>query len=272
MTAVSPPLVPVLMYHQIADEVTTSDKMAVAPEVFGEQMAYLREAGFTSLTAGQLAEILARGGDGLPARPVVLTFDDGYGDFYDHALPLLKQNGLTGTIFQTTGWVGLSDTVKRMMNWRELAEVAECGIEVGAHTYCHPQLDQLSDKDLHEELTGPKHAIEDKLGIEVPGLAYPYGYSNAKVRRIARETGYTYAYSVSNALTASGADAFALPRLTVERSTTMADFARLVNGQDTPALRKARVLTRGYTPVRRARAALARMTGRYAPVADESAG
>ena len=263
MTAVSPLLVPVLMYHEIADEATSPDKMAVAPEVFGEQMAYLREAGFTSLTAGELAGILARGGTGLPARPVVLTFDDGYGDFYDHALPLLKQNALTATIFQTTGWVGLTDKVKRMMNWRELAEVAECGIEVGAHTYRHPQLDQVSDKDLHEELTGPKHALEDKLGIEVPGLAYPYGYSNARVREVARETGYTYAYSVSNALTTGGANPFALPRLTVDRATTMAEFARLADGQDTPALRKARVLTTGYTPVRRARAAVSRITGRY---------
>jgi peptidoglycan/xylan/chitin deacetylase (PgdA/CDA1 family) len=257
------------MYHEINDETVTQDKMAVTPEVFGEQLAYLREAGFTSLTAGQLAEILTRGGAGLPARPVVLTFDDGYGDFYDHALPLLKQHELTGTLFQTTGWVGLTDKVKRMMNWRELAEVAGCGIEVGAHTYCHPQLDQLSDKDLREELTSPKHLIEDKLGMEVPGLAYPYGYSNAKVRRVTRETGYAYAYSVSNALTTSGANRFALPRLTVGRLTTMEDFGRLVNGQDTPALRRARVLTKGYTPVRRARSMAARMTGRYAELAAE---
>ena len=98
----------------------------------------------------------------------------------------------------------------------------------------------------------------------MPGLAYPFGYSNAAVREVAREAGYGYAYSVSNALTTCAADAFALPRLTVDRATTMADFARMVDGQDTPALRKARVLTKGYTPVRRARSTMARITGRYA--------
>src|ERR1700742_5157148 len=148
--------VPVLMYHGIADATTTESKLAVAPWVFADQMAYLGDAGFTSITAGDLAASLANGGAGLPERPVVVTFDDGYGDFYDRALPLLKQHGLVGTIFQTTGWVGLTDKVKRMLDWRELAEVAECGIEVGAHTYRHPQLDQLPEKAVREELYAPK--------------------------------------------------------------------------------------------------------------------
>src|ERR1700753_3650558 len=113
MNALAPPRIPVLMYHEIADVTATPSKLAVAPEVFADQVAYLSDAGFTALTAGELAGILEDGRGQLPERPVVLTFDDGYGDFYDHALPLLKQNGLTGTIFQTTGWVGLTDTVKR---------------------------------------------------------------------------------------------------------------------------------------------------------------
>jgi peptidoglycan/xylan/chitin deacetylase (PgdA/CDA1 family) len=217
-------------------------------------MAYLSDSGFTSLSAGALAGMLAEGGAGLPERPVVVTFDDGYGDFYDDALPLLKQHGLSATVFQTTGWVGL-DKVKRMMNWRELAEMAECGIEIGAHTYRHPQLDQLSAKALREELFGPKHEIEDKLGIAVPGLSYPFGYSNSLVRQTAREAGYAYAYAVGNAMTGIG-DVFALPRLTVKRSTSMASFQLMVNGHDTRALQRDRLLTRGYSVVRRTRASL----------------
>jgi len=253
MTAVSPPPVPVLMYHEVVDTTATSSKLAVAPDVFADQMAYLSDSGFTALTGGALAAALADGGTALPERPVAVTFDDGYGDFYDHALPLLKQHGLTGTVFVTTGWVGFEDKAKRMLNWRELGELVECGIEVGAHTYRHPQLDQLPDKDLREELHGPKSQLEDKLGRPVPGLAYPFGYSNGKVRRAARETGYAYGYAVDNALTTSGADTFALPRLTVSQSTTMDAFRQMVNGQDTPELRRARVLTKGYSVVRRAR-------------------
>jgi hypothetical protein len=92
--------------------------------------------------------------------------------------------------------------------------------------------------------------------VAVPGLAYPYGYSNDKVRRTAREIGYAYAYAVDNAMTTSGADQFALPRLTVKRATTMESFRKLVNGQDTLALRRDRVLSHAFAVVRRARAGL----------------
>jgi peptidoglycan/xylan/chitin deacetylase (PgdA/CDA1 family) len=253
MTPISPPRVPVLMYHEIADAAATSSKLAVAPEVFADQMTYLSDAGFNSLTAGDLAAILADGGNGLPERPVAVTFDDGYGDFYDHALPLLKQHGLVSTIFVTTGWIGLDGKAKRMLNWRELDEAVHCGTEVGAHTYRHPQLDQLPERELREELYSPKALIEDKLGMAVPGLAYPFGYSNKTVRRVAKERGYDYGYAVGNAMTTGGTDAFELPRLTVQRSTTMDDFRRMVDGEDTATLRRDRVLTRGYSVVRRAK-------------------
>ena len=123
-----------------------------------------------------------------------------------------------------------------MLNWRELAEVEQAGIEIGAHTCKHPQLDQLPENLIREELYVSKSLLEDNLGLKVPGLAYPFGYSNAKVRRVARELGYDYAYAVGNALTTGAADTFALPRLTVQRATTMDDFRKMVNGQDTMTL------------------------------------
>jgi peptidoglycan/xylan/chitin deacetylase (PgdA/CDA1 family) len=244
------------MYHEIADIAATPSKLAVSPDVFADQLAYLRDAGFNAITAGALSAILAGGAGELPERPVVLTFDDGYGDFYTQALPLLKQHGFTSTLFQTTGWVGKEDQMKRMLNWRELAEAEQTGIEIGAHTCEHPQLDQLPEKELREELYVSKSLLEDHLGLAVPGLAYPFGYSNARVRRVAREVGYAYAYSVNNAMTTSAADSFTLPRLTVRRATTMDDFRKMVNGRDTTKLQTDRVLTNGYLVVRRTRAAL----------------
>jgi peptidoglycan/xylan/chitin deacetylase (PgdA/CDA1 family) len=256
MAAVASLKVPVLMYHEIADVTATPSGLAVAPEAFADQLAYLRDAGFTAVTAGDLAKILAGGAGALPARPVVLTFDDGYADFHSRALPLLKQYGHTATVFQTTGWVDTVFGRRRMLNWRQLAEIAEAGIEIGAHSHEHPEFDRLSDDKLRDELDGPRRMIEDKLGFAVPGLAYPFGLWNARVRRAAREAGYAYAYAVGDVRAASGSDVFTLPRLTVERTTTMERFGAMVNGQDTLQLRLDRAVSRVSNVARRAKVRL----------------
>jgi len=83
--------VPVLMYHEIASATDTASRLAVPPDAFAAQLSYLHDHGFTPLTAGRLAAALASEGQGLPARPIVLTFDDGFADFHASALPLLRR-------------------------------------------------------------------------------------------------------------------------------------------------------------------------------------
>jgi peptidoglycan/xylan/chitin deacetylase (PgdA/CDA1 family) len=255
VTSVSPLRVPILMYHEIADSSKTKSRLAVSPDTFAAQLAYLRDQGFTTITAGAMSAILAGEADGLPDRPIVLTFDDGYADFHTQALPLMEQYGFTATVFVTTGWTQEAGQ-GRMLSWSQLAAAARAGIEVGAHTIQHPQLDQLPEKRLHEELYACKQQLEDKLGFPVPGLAYPYGYSNAKVRQVAREAGYGYAYAVENLTASPASDLFALPRLTIRRATTMPEFHRLVVGHPTMRLLEDRALTKGWAVVRRTRAAL----------------
>lgn len=256
MTAASPHRVPVLMYHEIADAKATSSPLAVAPDAFAKQLGYLRDAGFNTLTAGDLAAFLADGAGELPERPIVLTFDDGYRDFYTRGLPVIKQNGFTATLFMTTGGMGEESIEKPMLDWGQLAEVERAGIEIGAHTVTHPKLDILPEKDLRDELSISKRQLEDRLGVAIPGLAYPFGYSNPTVRAVARELGYTYAYSVDNAMTTSAATKFTFPRLTVQRSTTMDDFRKMVNGEVTAELRRERMISKVSPVVRRARSTL----------------
>jgi peptidoglycan/xylan/chitin deacetylase (PgdA/CDA1 family) len=255
--------IPVLMYHEIAGRQDTTSRLGVTPEAFASQLAYLREEGFTTISVARLASALAGEPGQLPARPVVITFDDGFADFHGAALPLLRQYGFTATVFVTTGWIadaGPHETGNRpgcMLSWSQISEAAEAGMEIGAHSHAHPQLDQLPPGTLREELVTSKALLEDGLARAVPGLAYPYGYSNARVRRVAREVGYTHACAVGNTVASSQQDAFALSRLTIRRSTSLTTFGMIVRGRkESVIFLRDRSLTKGYAMVRRSRAFL----------------
>ena len=258
MTAVSPARVPVLMYHEIAEVSEAGSRLAVAPAAFAAQLGYLRGAGFTAITASELSARLAGDMRRLPDRPIVLTFDDGYADFHSRAMPLLDEHGFTATVFVTTGWVQDADMQQaapgRMLNGTQITEAAAAGVEIGAHTRRHPQLDQLPRQLVREELYSSKQWLESKLGLPVPGLAYPFGYSSATVREMAREAGYGYAYGVGNRTASPASDMLELPRLTVRQATTLPAFRRLVDGHTTMRLLEDRALTKGWAGVRRVRA------------------
>jgi peptidoglycan/xylan/chitin deacetylase (PgdA/CDA1 family) len=252
-------MVPILMYHEISARPDTASKLAVPPQAFTGQLEYLASHGFTTLTASALAAAQAAG-DPLPERAVVLTFDDGFADFHERALPLLRRYGCTATLFVTTGWIAdagrraAGRRPGRMLTWSQITEAASNGIEIGAHSHCHAQLDQLGRNRLYAELTVSKELLEDALGTSVPGLAYPFGYSSAQVRRAATETGYAYACAVGNIVAGPWRDPFALPRLTVRASTGESTFDRVVRGQGIPKIyRTDRVLTKGWAVVRRTR-------------------
>ena len=253
--------VPILMYHEIAARKDSSSRLAVPPDSFAVQLDHLREAGFTTLTLTELASALAGDPAGLPERPVVLTFDDGFADFHDVALPLLHRYGFTATVFVTTGWIAdagrhaVGRSPGRMLCWSQIRETAATGVEIGAHSHRHPQLDQLPLSSLRDELVTSKSLLEDELGVAVPTMAYPYGYSNARVRRVVHEVGYAHACAVGNVIASPGKDPLALPRLTVRRSTGPATFGHIAQGErESVIFLKDRSLTKGYALVRRARA------------------
>ena len=262
-TAASRPQVrvPILMYHEIATREDTTSRLAVSPSSFAAQLKYLHEAGFTTLTVSGLVSALADDPARLPERPVVITFDDGFADFHSEALPLLRHYDFTATVFVTSGWIADAEPrtadrrPARMLCWSQILEATAAGIEIGAHSHQHPQLDQLAPKRLHDELATSKAVLEDRLGITIPNLAYPFGYSNARVRRMAREIGYTHAFAVGNAIADSTYDEFALPRLTIHRSTGPTTFENIVRGRKVSLIfTRERSLTKGFAIVRRTRA------------------
>ncbi len=243
---------PILMYHEITNVPVLPRRLSVCPDQFDVQLGYLRGSGYTSVHAVRAARMLRRDSAEWPSRPVALTFDDGFADFYETALPLLRRHEMTATLFVTTGWMaGESQDVRGSeddrLTWDQIEGIAAAGIEIAAHTQSHPQLDQIPPDALRRELTGSKHRLEDHLGQAVTGLSYPFGYSNRRVREAAVEAGYEYACVVANRVAAAADDPYALPRLTVGRTTRLPGFARAVGSGRLPAQYLGyRMLTRGW--------------------------
>ena len=150
------------------------------------------KAGFTGMTFSDLADAF-QSGRALPERPVVLTFDDGYADFAEAAWPILRRYDFPATVFVTTGWIADSRPrvagapLDRMLNWSQVRELAAAGIEIGAHSHSHPQLDQLADASLCEELRIGRALLAKNIRAPVQTVAYPLatqarGYGSLRER------------------------------------------------------------------------------------------
>ena len=264
--------VPVLMYHSVhADPAPATAGLSVHPAAFAAQLAVLYDMGFTAITMAALIGHWRQQATGarprpLPDRPVVLTFDDGYADFHRTVLPLLAEHRATASLYVTTGW--LADAGERragrplgeMLSWSQLAEAAAEGVEIGGHSHSHAPLDQLPERLLQRELTLNQELLEQRLQQPLATFGYPFGHSDAAVRRAVRGHGYTGACAVANTLADPRRQSpYALARLTVRRGTGLDDFCTLVQGRSLLRLYgRDRLLTRGYALVRHGRRLLVR--------------
>jgi peptidoglycan/xylan/chitin deacetylase (PgdA/CDA1 family) len=257
-----PPL-PVLLYHSVQDEPPGwLAPYTVTRRVFAGQLDALLASGRTLVTAGQVADA-RHGGPALPEHAVAVTFDDGYLDFLCHALPELLDRAIPATLFVTTGALAphgrslLPDAA--MLTLAEVAKLEDAGIEIGAHTHLHPQLDTLPPAAAAWELTHSKDILEQALGHPITLTAYPHGYSNRHVRQLAEDAGYRAAFAVRDALSPEADDPYRLARLTVKADTPPATFNAWLTGTGAPiAAPHERALTLAWRCYRRARTHLPR--------------
>jgi peptidoglycan/xylan/chitin deacetylase (PgdA/CDA1 family) len=225
------------MYHSISQEATAKYRpFAVPPALFADQMAYLHQHGYTPITVTQFINARTKEGRALPERSVVLTFDDGFADFFTQALPVLQQYSFTATLYVATGFIGSTsrwlqaegEATRQMLTWEQLTEISACGIECGGHTHWHRQLDLLPLTMAQGEIVHCKKLLEDHLGQKVLSFAYPHGYHSTAIKRLVQEAGYTSACAVKYAMSSAMTDSFALARLLVREDTGVDAFAALL--------------------------------------------
>jgi peptidoglycan/xylan/chitin deacetylase (PgdA/CDA1 family) len=177
--------VPILMYHSVSDRPPDAKhpyfQTVTSPDVFAEHMKFLQENGFSSINLNEAVAHLKSPRSEL-ARPVVVTFDDGYRDFLTSAFPVLEKHGFTATVFLPTGLVGDSSRSFKgidCLTWSEVRELHAAGVLFGSHTVTHPQLRSVEWKMVQFEVQSSKQAIEDRLSCAVQSFSYPYAFPEA---------------------------------------------------------------------------------------------
>ena len=220
--------VKILMYHYIRDtapgEGPTGRNLSVSPQDFEAQMRLLVSKGYMTLSLDEVVEAWQTG-QPLPPQSVVLTFDDGYEDFFTAARPILRALDLKATVYIITGRVGQPG----YMTWEQIQQLADEGFTIGSHTVTHLSLPTLSAANLATELTRSRQTLEETLGRPVVHFAYPSGAFDARVRAAAAQAGYATATTTRYGACLPGADPLALPRLRVSGGASLAYFAGLLN-------------------------------------------
>jgi peptidoglycan/xylan/chitin deacetylase (PgdA/CDA1 family) len=214
-----------LCYHSIASE--GPRYLTVTAELFERQLAELRRRG---LRSGGLGDLAAMAEGRTAESSVFLTFDDGFRDNYETALPLLREHGFGAFVFvlppllddgaplrwpEVVKDQGRHPLTMRSVTWQMLEEMKEGGFEVGSHTLSHTHLPELHGDALREELWESRARIKERLG-SCDTLAYPFGEWSPEVAAATRECGYRFAFSLPTKTGQRGATPHSIPRINVD--------------------------------------------------------
>jgi peptidoglycan/xylan/chitin deacetylase (PgdA/CDA1 family) len=210
----------ILCYHAVSD--SWDDRLAVEPAKFGRQIKTILTRGYRPVTARE--SIVERG------RLLHVTFDDAFWNVFK-VLPILEQLAVPATVFACPYYADggraldvpeLAESSRldfehgRTMNWDQLRELVDRGVEVGSHSLTHAHLTQLSSFELERELSESRHRLEDELGRSCRFLAYPYGEEDSRVKAAARTAGYEAAFALE--ARESPIDVYAVPRVAIWRN------------------------------------------------------
>src|ERR1700680_3975184 len=221
--------VPVLYYHYIRINPNPRDRagfsLSTPPAVFRAQMRYLADHGFHVISLHE-AVVAIKNHSGLPSRPLVLTFDDGYADFFTAAVPILQSYGFTATSFVITGRMGRGG----FMTPTQVVAADGMGFTIGAHTVDHVALAAHAAGRATWEMKQSKRTLEDLLGHPVVDFAYPYGSFSQRDMAQAKSLGFETAVSTLSGTLHAASQLFELSRMRIGGGLPLTYFANVVGG------------------------------------------
>jgi peptidoglycan/xylan/chitin deacetylase (PgdA/CDA1 family)/SAM-dependent methyltransferase len=223
---------PILMYHSVsANGPSDLARYRVSPAAFEEQLRYLRDSGFRSVTLEQW-RLAMEAKRPLPGRAVLITFDDGYRDFLTEAWPLLAQYGFSATVFLVAGKIGGTNEWDKqygqelpLLGWEEIRALQKQGIEFGAHSMSHRPLMELSIEEVVREAVRSRTTLERSLDTHIRAFAYPYGASDGAIHHLVGACGYTFGLTCRPGPSKFHDSHLALPRIEIEGEDGLKEFA-----------------------------------------------
>lgn len=220
--------VPILMYHYISDNPDPKDvqrdSLATSPFVFDNQLRYLKENGYHTISLDTLYAALKKQVT-LPNKSIILTFDDGYIDFFINAYPILQKYNFQATVFIPTGLMDQG----YYLQWDQIKQMQDSGlISFQAHTVNHAQLTILPTSSALWEMTESKKVLQEKLGIPVNFMAYPYGSANSTVIELSKQAGFVGAVGTWRGDIQSEGTIYNLPRIRINGTVSLDSFITLL--------------------------------------------
>lgn len=227
--------IPVLMYHSVADDGPAAlTRFRLTPALFRSQMAWLRANGFHAIGSEQLEGAIANR-QPFVGRPVLITFDDGFQNFADHAWPILRANDLTAEVFLVTDLVGKSaqwdahsGPPTPLMDAGTVRRLAGEGAFFGSHMATHSAIDGLSSSDLAAELLRSRMFIERWAGRPTTAFAAPFSVTDRRLGRLAKECGYRIGFGGRHGPAYLDCDPIDLPRIEIRGDRSLDDFVAKV--------------------------------------------
>ncbi len=218
--------VPVLTYHRVVSLPAVGQlDLIVDPINFAAELSALHDAGYHPISQAQLFDAIYHGAR-LPAKPIIISVDDGYVDDVRTILPDLERRHMVATFFVITGRM----SEPGFLDADQIRELDRAGMDVGDHTAHHVDLRLLTSAELRAETAGSRATLEAVLGHPVYFFAYPFGAYNTTVIEALRAAGFTMAYTTNAGDTEGTTAPLTMPRLHVGRDETPAGLVSLLGG------------------------------------------